>query len=1190
MSNDSIGQAKGWVHHFWAVLVLALVVSACDDQLEMDLMTNPAALKADQVRLPISVDKLCSDVTVTAADGRKITGTRDCKPAGKSCTKVGDVDCVMTDADLYGIHDQNLTAENVREGVTFGDKAGQAKVDHPLCTADGQQDCVVQGDMAAAERSTVAAKTLVGQTLAGEAGSHDPGYPSRSAVLDSETVDGQQGLLPSCTAEGNSSCVTTASLRSVPKSQLVASNIRQGAQIGGVPGSYTGAFTNCAGDGSTDCILSGSLRAMNPTSLQASKIRQSVTLAGVPGTLVPSPALCDGSTKTGCVTRASFPAADYNLITAGNIKKNATLAHMTTTITGGYPSASHPYVDRDGAVPDLTSTNFNSRMASATAFEYWDSAGVRHSNSGDAQLVVANLSQDATIFGVTGSVKPMPAKCSDALTTDCVTNATHVSYTKSLLAPGNIKRDAIITWGGTITGQYPSATHPLPNASVTADLKSTTFNTQVANGGVAFEYWDSTGTRKTGTGSAQLIGANLVTGTNVFGVAGTANIRPANCSATNTLSCVTTSTFPAYDPAVLTAAKIRTGVKLGLVTGTYPSAGNLIDGHDSAIADLKATTFNGQLTQAGNVAFEFWDNEGNRVQGNSNAHISAIHLPTGKTVFDVAGSLPLRSADCGGADQQDCVATTTYPSYLKADLTPAILKKDTIILGVTGDYPSATHRLTGHSAVADLGDQADLYGRLPNATAFEYWDSAGVRHQSKGDANLVATNLVDGVEVFGVTGSMVKSPNPCTAEGQQDCVTTAQYKSYDTRTFTAGLLKKDATLGGITGAYPSATFPLKDSTATKDLRGSTDFDSDITTAGSVEFFDSDGTRYVKAIPGLAASTVRQSVTLFGVHGSAVAGPAPCSATNITSCLTSTNFPAYQQNAINALHLKNAVKIGGVTGVYPSAASPLPGASSMPDLDAATFMAKIKSGASFEYWDANGQRHVGQGNAGLAAHNILLGKTIFGQAGNLRNPTLPVATSKVRVGTTVHGSTGTRKVSCANTATHSTSGQSNTDDFNNAGSMPSRQPFGANKACHAGTFVDMQSYGGSCHGSSSKCVFKDTVSGLLWHSTKVEFNHAGTAYAATVTFHDSANYCQGLTVNGGGWRVPTHKELVAATVNGMRQMNRVSQVIFPYGSRTWTGTKNSQDETKVKVVKPARHLHKEHVNTDSTNYVRVLCVR
>lgn len=1149
-----------------ALVGLLVVFTACSDDVEMDVTHQATIESAPESEvannlprhpiLPVTADQLCSDMAVTTVAGKTIQGTRDCAVAKAPCAKVGDVDCTMTKADGYGIHDPQLTPENTRKGLPIGDKVGDAKSTAELCQTDGQVGCIATQQFVAADAATIAAKTILGQTLAGIAGSHDPDYPDVQNVLASATVAGQPGLIPSCTAPGQTSCASSAAYIAVPAAELRPEHIRRQVTIGGVLGTYDGAYGKCTTDGQSSCITTTNLVAMTPGQVDATKVRDQIKLAGITGSLMESPALCDGTVKIGCVTTGDYPAADYARLTPANLKVGTPVAGLQAAILGDFPSANHPLAGHDAGVTDLTGNTFAASMSQASTFEYWDSTGQRHTGTGDSELIGANLVDTVTIFDVAGTVTRRQEPCSTILKVGCVVTAPRVSYDQNLLTAGNIKQSVIVNGNGQVTGAFPSAAHTLDSASAVADLTSAGFNTQVADSGTSFEYWNSLGQRVEDTGSAHLVPANLLSTATIFGVAGNVTIRPVNCDGNTTIDCVTSLNFPAYDPAQLTAGIVKKSVTIGRVTGDYPSANHPLPGEDANVPQLLPGTFDTQLTSITNAAFEYWDVNGQRQSANGSSLLSAIHLKDNVTVFGKTGTLTPRSPDCTAAGAQGCIATASFPSYDPAKLTPAVIKNDHVLLTHRGTYPSAANPLPDDLGPPNLAGQADLYSKLSSAANFEFWNSAGERKVMGGDADLLAQNIADGVDILGVAGAMPIRPEPCTGENQDQCVATAIYKTYVPADLTPGLLKSHEILGGVTGAYPSAAYPLEHATATADLKGGADFNTAVTAAGSVEYFDALGNRYSQNTELLRSQDVLTTKAIFGVNGNMLAAPQPCSATVWENCLTSINFPAYEHGVIAAENIKADFSIGGVTGTYPSHSNRLAGNTATADLNALTFESKIVSNDQFEFWDAKGQRYILQGDGDITADNLLETIEVFGVTGTMKTGSdvvIPMAV--VRAGVEVGNQTGTLKIACNNTGSAGSLGEVTIDDENaGQGQLPPRAAFGAENSCNQGSFVDQKFENGRDCINSFACVYKDMVSGKLWHSTKSNSIH--------LSWQNAKNFCTGI---GDGWRLPTHKEYVNAYARGLRQLTLANSALYPDKQWLWTATKSSQNTSAVVMV-------------------------
>ncbi len=108
----------------------------------------------------------------------------------------------------------------------------------------------------------------------------------------------------------------------------------------------------------------------------------------------------------------------------------------------------------------------------------------------------------------------------------------------------------------------------------------------------------------------------------------------------------------------------------------------------------------------------------------------------------------------------------------------------------------------------------------------------------------------------------------------------------------------------------------------------------------------------------------------------------CSASGQMGCTSTTDFIVVSKTELVPTVIKSGAKVGSVTGTYPSATNPLTGADATADLDSATFAAKIKTAATFEFFGPDGTRYTITGDPDLAATNILSGIEIFGNTGTV----------------------------------------------------------------------------------------------------------------------------------------------------------------------------------------------------------------
>lgn len=112
----------------------------------------------------------------------------------------------------------------------------------------------------------------------------------------------------------------------------------------------------------------------------------------------------------------------------------------------------------------------------------------------------------------------------------------------------------------------------------------------------------------------------------------------------------------------------------------------------------------------------------------------------------------LRPPNCTQDGASDCVAQApTFKAVASVHLTAGNIKNGVTMGGVTGAYPSATHRLSGTDAIPDL-NSSTFIDHIRSTATFQWFDSAGERHTHAGDNNLKAGFIVPGVSIFGVSG------------------------------------------------------------------------------------------------------------------------------------------------------------------------------------------------------------------------------------------------------------------------------------------------------------------------------------------------------------------------------------------------------------------------------------------------------
>lgn len=549
-------------------------------------------------------------------------------------------------------------------------------------------------------------------------------------------------------------------------------------------------------------------------------------------------------------------------------------------------------------------------------------------------------------------------------------------------------------------------------------------------------------------------------------------------------------------------------------------------------------------------------------------------LKAGITVAGVTGTAVLESHNsCSTDGGIDCVTTSTYAAALTTGLAGKVVSGNTVA-GITGTASTSEAHVnctaanqTGcvatsifktmdtSTAGASTGiTAANFNTTIKNAGNFEFWDGTGLKHTVAGDADLTATNIVNGVNIFGVIGSVsVESHANCSADAEVGCVVVGPaFKAADMSFATAGNIKSGAVIAGVSG-----------------------------------------------------SVTQESHT-------------SCVSDGAIGCATTAGFPAADASLAVAGNIRSGVTLAGISGNYPSAASPLVGSDPTADLDLASFDAKIKSPGTFEWFDSNGNRYVNMGDADITAGNIISGITIFGTTGTAITGSYCSADGQatcfvnnnfkaadtttyspwdIRKGKTVGGVVGNISFykNMANTAyfnrttgtgaSASIDSYDTIDDFNNAGAFPTQNNVGWDQATGVNWILDPANdtgvgggvaADGICNGTEA-CVYKDQITGLIWARGDATLRNWETAIT----------YCEGLTSGGyTDWRLPTQKELLQGYTDGIWSQNTPTKLNLS-ANYFWTATTSASTTTFAWVT----YLDDGSMATvTKTNTYQSICIR
>ena len=222
---------------------------------------------------------------------------------------------------------------------------------------------------------------------------------------------------------------------------------------------------------------------------------------------------------------------------------------------------------------------------------------------------------------------------------------------------------------------------------------------------------------------------------------------------------------------------------------------------------------------------------------------------------------------CTFNGETSCIANGLYMAANLSNLSPSNIKSGVSVAGVNGSY-----------APADAHTDCSSNGQVGCVTtsAFKAADLS----------SLLANNIRSGVVVGGITGTLApeahatsgeiiaESHADCTANGQVGCVTTASYKSANLTNLVASNIKSGVSVAGVTGGYPSSTYPLSGSDAAVNDLDTATFAIKIKASSDFEWFDSSGNRYSRSGDTALANNalIKKDASIFGTVGTySVAG-------------------------------------------------------------------------------------------------------------------------------------------------------------------------------------------------------------------------------------------------------------------------------------------------------------------------------
>ena len=315
---------------------------------------------------------------------------------------------------------------------------------------------------------------------------------------------------------------------------------------------------------------------------------------------------------------------------------------------------------------------------------YHDGTGVVAT---DANLVTGNIKSGATIFGVAGDANVVNTSTGDAVAGDMLTGK--------------------VAWvdGAEVTGSVPAGA-----------------NISGANGSKTFTITDGiySGNKTATANDADLIAANIATGVNIFGVAGSAVVSTGDAVAANVLA---TKTFSKTGSAGLTGTMVNVGTQnITPSNTTHAITAGYHDGTGVVATDANLITGN---IKSGATIFGVAGDA--NVVNTSTGDAVAGDMLTGKIAWvdgaEVTGSVPA-GANVSGADGSKTFTITDglysgnkTATANDADLIAANIKTGVNILGTAGTFTADANAVATEIAVGKTAyvNGAKITGTLVNA-------------------------------------------------------------------------------------------------------------------------------------------------------------------------------------------------------------------------------------------------------------------------------------------------------------------------------------------------------------------------------------------------------------------------------------------------------------------------------------------
>ena len=208
-------------------------------------------------QLPIWIgdaSEICNTRDYIDRNGETKTGTKDCatRVTPPACTQNGSIGCVTTEtykaADLT-----NLSASNIKSGVTIAGVTGTVTQSPGDCWANGQQWCVANGSYFAGTMCLGGDSNCFLDDFGGlKAINYSSILTNASNIRSGVTISDVTGTLGDCSANAVTGCVTTSTYKSADLTNLSAGNIKSGVTIAGTAGQYPSSSFPLTGSSGSD--------------------------------------------------------------------------------------------------------------------------------------------------------------------------------------------------------------------------------------------------------------------------------------------------------------------------------------------------------------------------------------------------------------------------------------------------------------------------------------------------------------------------------------------------------------------------------------------------------------------------------------------------------------------------------------------------------------------------------------------------------------------------------------------------------------------------------------------------------------------------------------------------------------------------------------------------------------------------